>query len=1186
MTHLSLRLLGPFLGTLGGEPLDGFRSDKVRALLAYLCVESQRPWSRARLADLLWADFPEKNARSNLRGVLRDRQADLPFLHVSRATVQFNEASDCWVDVRAFLDLVPEGDLDEVPLSDADVDRLDQALALYRGRFLEGLTVDSAPFEEWVLTTGERLRQRALQTARHLALAHTRCGDLVAAGDVTRRWLELEPWDEAAHRHMMRLLLLRDQRSAALAHYQSCRQTLAEELAVEPEPETVRLYEQIRDGRLDASLASVPGSPEWPGVEVRQRPAVPESLAGAPAPAPEPSLFVDREGELETLARALSRADAGRGSVRFVTGEPGSGKTALLAAFARRALARHPQLLVAWGQCSAFTGQGDPYFPFLTIARTLSGEVDAGGTAGAMGPEHARRVWQCLPATVDALLDHGSDLIDRFVSGEDLLARARLHGGVRAERLNRLQSLLDQLAQQPPQRRVRQAALFEQFTRVLSTLAQRRPLLLIVDDMQWIDPGSVNLLFHLARRIPGRRILLLGAYRPQDAALHREGEPHPLLGVVGELQAAFGEIEIDLMQSEGGAFVEALIDSEPNELDEDFRGLLHRQTGGNPLFTIELLRAMQLRGEIRRSDRGRWVEGPQLNWDELPPRVEAVIGHLSPVCRELLSAASVEGEQFTAEAVAEVAGRDVQQVCDLLSQEAGKEHRLVTAQTVRQIDGRTLALYRFRHALFQIYLYQHLDVVERARLHGRVAHELEQLYQGSLDQFPEIIHSLARHFEVAGRAEKAVHYYTRAGKHALGLSANREALAHFYNGLRLLDTLPATPERDRQELDLQLSLDPPLTATKGWAPPEMAAAYARAQELCETIEDDARLFPALWLLAVYRLGRSEHEEVDRLVERLFRLAEQAGDPALLALTRVQVSRYYQGHFAEARRMLERATAAPDVELQCQLAVRYGMATAVVGLTYLAVCLWVMGLPDQADRRVEEARDLAERVDHPMSTCYAVGRFCWLDALKGEPADVRRGAAALDAVAQAFRFENFILAARFFTHWAAVQEGAPTGEHIDPMHQAIEAYRATGTVLNRTAFLALFAQACATAGQIERGLAAVDESLALGEETGELWFQAEALRVKGELLRLQAAKQAQPEEALSAAEACFQSARRLAKQQGAKSFELRAVVSLCRLWQSQSQKKKGLDLLQTVVNQFDEGVDTTDMRRAKMLLRRM
>jgi len=1202
MARLSLRLLGPFQASLDGEAVSGFRSDKVRGLLAYLCVERHRPWSRATLADLLWADFPAANASSNLRNalsnlrrVLADQQADRPFLHVSRATVQFNADSDCWIDAHALLDLLPEADQAEHAFSyQEDLHRLDEALDLYRGEFLESLAVASAPFDDWVLTTGEHIRHRVLRATRLLALGYAQLGDLAASTKVTRRWLELGPWDEEAHRHMMRLLALRGQRGAALAHYQACQRTLSDELGVEPDTETGQLYEQIHVGSFDTSPAGLPVA-IWPlgkrfSFEARVRPGVPEFGSKVTSDAPEGTLFVDRKEELAALAGALSRATAGRGGVRLVTGEPGSGKTALLAEFSRRALARHRQLLVASGQCNAFTGQGDPYFPFLTIARTLSGEVDAPASTMAIGRDCDQRGWQCLPATVDALLDHAPDLIDRFVSGADLLARARLHGGVKSAQLARLQSLLDPIAQQPPERRVRQVALFEQFTRFLSTLAQRWPLVLIVDDMQWIDPGSVELLFHVARHIAGRRILLLGAYRPQDPSLHRGEEPHPLLGVIGELQRDLGDIHVDLMQSDGSAFVAALIDSEPNRLGGEFRDLLHRHTSGNPLFTIELLRAMQLRGELLRNPEGQWVEGPHLNWDELPARVEAVIGrrihHLSPACQELLRTGSIEGDQFTAQVVADLRQKDVQHVCEVLSQEASREHRVVTAQTVRQINGRTLARYRFRHALFRIYLYQQLDTVERARLHGLVAQALERLYLGSIDQFPEIVHALARHFESAGRVEEAVGYNTQAGKHALRLSANREALAHFYQALALLKDLPHTPERDRQELDLQLSLGPPLTATKGWAPPEMATAYARAEQLLETIDDHAQLIPALWLLATYRLGRSEHAQVDRLVERMYRLVQQADDPALLALANLQASPFYQGKFSQAARILKRATAAPDLEQQRQLALQYGMAPAVVGLGYLAVCLWVVGLPDAADHRVDQARDLAERVGHPMSTCYALSRFCWLAALRGELERVRREAAALNATAQEFRFENFVIGARFFTHWAAVQGEDPDGERICPMKQAVDEYRATGTVLNRTGFLTLFAEACATAGEIPRGLAAVNESLAVAERTGELWFQAETLRVKGELLHLQAAQQAQPAEALSAAEDCFQNARQLAEQQGAKSFELRAAVSLYLLWEGQSRENQGRDILLRILDRFDDGLDTIDIRRAKALLRRL
>ncbi len=323
----------------------------------------------------------------------------------------------------------------------------------------------------------------------------------------------------------------------------------------------------------------------------------------------------------------------------------------------------------------------------------------------------------------------------------------------------------------------------------------------------------------------------------------------------------------------------------------------------------------------------------------------------------------------------------------------------------------------------------------------------------------------------------------------------------------------------------------------------MATAYARAQELCANLDDNAQLIPALWLLATFRLGRSEHAEVDNLVARLFALAQQANDPDLLVLSRLQVSPFYQGKFSLARRLLEDACAAPDVAQQRRLAQQYGMAPAVVGRAYLAECLWILGFPEEADQRGREARELAEQVQHPMIRCYALGRSCWLAALKGDVEAARDFASRWRRVAEQYGLEVFALAAQFFTHWAAVLQGDPPVAHIAQMQQAMEAYRATGTLLNITAFLVFFAQACGVAGEIARGLAAVNESLALAEQTGELWFQAEAYRVKGALLRLQAGEQTQSAAAFKAAHVCFEQARQTAEQQGAQSFALRAMEEL-------------------------------------------
>jgi DNA-binding SARP family transcriptional activator len=249
MAHLSLSLLGPFQATLDGEPVNAFESDKVRALLAYLAVEADRPHSRDKLAGLLWPERPDRDARnnlryalSNLRKAIGDQQAIPSFLHISHQTIQFNSESESWVDVTAFSNLLK---------SPAQTVRdLEEAVDLYRGEFLEGFSVgDSVPFEEWVLFKREQICRQELSALHRLAATYERRGEYGHALPYAWRQVELEPWQEKAHRQLMRLLALNGQRGAALAQYEACRRALVEELHVEPAQETTRLYAQIRDGR-------------------------------------------------------------------------------------------------------------------------------------------------------------------------------------------------------------------------------------------------------------------------------------------------------------------------------------------------------------------------------------------------------------------------------------------------------------------------------------------------------------------------------------------------------------------------------------------------------------------------------------------------------------------------------------------------------------------------------------------------------------------------------------------------------------------------------------------------------------------------------------------------------------------------------------------------------------------------
>ena len=263
---------------------------------------------------------------------------------------------------------------------------------------------------------------------------------------------------------------------------------------------------------------------------------------------------------------------------------------------------------------------------------------------------------------------------------------------------------------------------------------------------------------------------------------------------MNEFKRTFGDIEVDLNQAEGQRFVGAYLDSEPNQLGDAFRETLHQHTAGIPLFTVELLRGMQERGNLVLDGEGRWVEGPALDWETLPARVEAVIaeriGRLSTRLREILAVASVEGEAFTAEIVAQAAGTEVGETVRCLSDTLDREHRLVSAQGVLRLNGQSLSCYRFRHILFQRHLYNGLDPVKRVHLHQAVGTALETLYGEKGQESNAVAPQLARHFQEAGIAEKAVEYLHQAGERARRLYANTEAIGFFRQALVLLQDAP------------------------------------------------------------------------------------------------------------------------------------------------------------------------------------------------------------------------------------------------------------------------------------------------------------------------------------------------------------------------------------------------------------
>jgi DNA-binding SARP family transcriptional activator len=833
-------------------------------LLGYLAAE-RRAIGREHLALLFWQDEPPSRGRANLRRELYNLAQILPECWgLDRKSVAFVPSADTLVDLGQVLQLEKQ-------------ERWGEAARLLGGEFLEGLYLeDNREFENWLLAERQRWRARAELILRRVIVGHTRRGRYTDALQHARNLLRLAPWDEETHRQVMRLLAWTGQRGAALRQYETCIQTLWEELDVQPSRETTVLYQGIQTGKLD-----IP--PQLPAFLTEER-ARHEF---------ERPLFVGREGELARLDAFLDAALAGQGRVIFITGGPGRGKTALLETFAWRAMEKLPNLLVASGKCNAYSGVGDPYLPYRDVMAMLTGDVEARWDAGAISREHARRLWAAYSLVVQLLLDIGPHLLDVFVPSASLLSRSAAAGQEYAPWLPRLREHVKR--QGTSTQDVEQSHLFQQVTNILLTVSKTQPLLLILDDIQWADTASISLLFHLGRRLADAesRLLIACAYRPEEVTLSLTSERHPLAKILTEFKRTFGDVWVDLSRvekTEERRFVDALLDAEPNKLATGFRDALFDRTGGHPLFTIELLRSMQDRGNLIKDADSVWIEGPTLDWEVLPARVEAVIedriNRLDPELRDILTIASVEGEVFTAQVVAEMRRLPERSVLRRLSQDLEQQHRLVREQEEVFTGLRRVSRYRFGHILFQDYLYKRLSQGEKRLLHGDVAAALELFYEGQLD---EMAVKLAHHFQKAGDLVRAFHYFSLAGERAARIYASGQAITHYTRAIQLA-------ERVRPDV---VSLAR-LHRGRGLAR-ETLGEFERAREDHEAtlrIADavgERQTEPVEWraLLDLGKLWRSrDYNKARDCFEAALELARRTDDPEVLAISLNWMGNWY------------------------------------------------------------------------------------------------------------------------------------------------------------------------------------------------------------------------------------------------------------------------------------------------------
>ena len=978
----------------------------------------------------------------------------------------------------------------------------------------------------------------------------------------------------------MWLLSVTDQRSAALAQYESCCRILDQELGVPPAEETTALYEKIKLGRP----AEMPG-PVQPTTGARQLVnAPPQIVVSAVTSMPAGQRFVGREKELTTLRAALLAAIGGNGQQMFVVGGAGRGKSSLIREFVRTTQADLPELLIAMGRCTAREGIGDPYLPFHEILHQLTGDVRSTGGGVMVERVQAGNLSRVASITIPLLVEEAPDLIGSFVPAQQLLAKAEALGSPDSPWLRRLAVL----ANSKQSAQLEQPRLFVQIAAFLATVAARRPLVLVLEDLQWADASSISLMFHLNRVLASSRILILGTYRPEAVLIARNHEQHPLAGVLGELKRHQGQIWVDLAQqslAEERAFVDAYLDSEPNLLDENFRSRLFSHTRGHALFTVEVLRELETRGELVRDDDGNWVLAHTIDWNALPAKVEGVIeqriGAVDKELRAYLTIAAVEGESFTAEIIASILGEDARVVVRRLSQALGQEHRLVQAQSIEHSGEQRLSRFRFRHQLFQHYLYRSLSAAERMYYHEDIGNALESFYG---QRAPEFASVLAEHFQAAGSTQKAVRYLTVAAQQASMKTANLEA-AHFARtGLALLEAIPPGAERMKLELLLQIIRGRSAMYSEGYAASDAEAGFVRAMQLCEQMGRIPQIFPVMYGLWALYLIRGEFEAARQQAQRLIALAAEQGNTRseMLGHGMMGLPLCWMGALAAARDHLERLAAWYEPQHDAENTSIYGQAALLARLTSLPMVLCMQGFADQARDKCSQFVQMSETLSDPISRAFALSFAGIVYQLLHDVEQTDIYAEKIVAHCQKQGIPFWLAYGLVLRGWVLSMQGDPHGTAL--MREQIDHLRQGQELAGTPWLISLLAEGYARTGRLQAALEATDEGLALAAAIGDAINRCFLSQTRADILMASAlADSSASKSYLQDAETLLLTAINLAHQTGNKLGSLRAAISLCHLWQNGANGARGLEMLQGICASYVEGFDSVDLRGAKALL---
>jgi class 3 adenylate cyclase/predicted ATPase len=842
-----------------------------------------------------------------------------------------------------------------------------------------------------------------------------------------------------------------------------------------------------------------------------------EALRSAATP------IVDREEELELLLRRWTQAKGGEGRVLFVSGEPGIGKSRLTVAL-RDLLGGEPYTDLHYF-CSPHH-QHSALFPIINLLERAAG----------FGREDSPGVK--LDKLKALMAETSAAMRDVALLAELLL----------------LPTGSDANVERNPRRWKEEV--FEALQRQFISLAQSKPVLMIFEDLHWIDPTTQELLDLFIRRIDRLPVLLVATFRPEFTAPWA-GEPHITVLNLNRLSRADSETLVRQLAANTVS------------LPSDLIGEIVERGDGVPLFLEEVTKTVVDAEPLQQS--GSTAPRPPLL---VPPTLHASLiarlDRIGPIAREIAQIGATIGREFSYELTAIVAERPEQVLHDTLD-------GLVEAGLVFQRGESPRSNFLFKHGLLRDAAYSTLLRGPRRALHARIAQAIEETFPEIAESQPEVV---ARHRTEAGSRKQAAIYWQRAGELALRRSAGSEALKHFSSALGLLEELPDATDRWQQELDIRLGLGTALITARGFRSlgPEIAKHYERAVVLGRGLGDDKKLFRAMWgsWYANLIIGQTEHGLgiANELVDVARRLADS--DLMLEAYHSRWANSHVMGLNSIVLADTQRGIALYDAERHHTHTYDYGgHDTGVCAYAHGAVTLWISGFPDQAAQMADAALELGHRLGHPPSLQHAAWWSATLQQLLRAPGPCRELSELTMRIGRE-QGSNMFFMCPLLLGWTFFE----SGEAIEGLRRMGDAVAATRQSARRFYFeyeLLVFAEALLKAGEFDHAQQILQENLDRITSSGNRLFEAEVHRLLGMCLGNRG------RDRIAEAEMRLLQAIETSEQQGALSFELRAATNLGRLWRDHNRHSEAHNLVSKVYNRFTEGFDTSDLKDARALL---